>query len=188
MEKASCTREIYVVVSQTGTILSRILHVVTGAEYNHASIGMDDSMRIMYSFGRLNPYNPVVGGFVKESPYFGTFRRFYKTRAVILRIPVTQAQHDALSECLTEMYRERHKYRFDILGLFLAAAKIRYKRENCYYCSDFVREMLCRFGIADEGAFDAIVKPVDFLEMEDKTEIYRGILREYAAEKCKIPV
>lgn len=188
MQEELCTKEIYVIISQTGTILSRILHVVTGAEYNHASIGLDRSMHTMYSFGRLNPYNPVIGGFVMESPYFGTFRRFYKTRAVILRIPVTERQYAAVSECLKRMYLERRKYHFDFLGLCLAAVKIRYRRKNRYYCSDFVREMLSRFGIADEEAFHSIVKPMDFLELENKTEIYRGILREYTVEKCKIPV
>lgn len=34
----------------------------------------------MYSFGRLNPYNPFWGGFVHESIDKGTFKRFYLTR------------------------------------------------------------------------------------------------------------
>lgn len=31
-------KQLYIVISQTGTLLSRILKQITGAEYNHASI------------------------------------------------------------------------------------------------------------------------------------------------------
>ena len=31
-------KQLYIVISQTGTLLSRILKALTGAEYNHASI------------------------------------------------------------------------------------------------------------------------------------------------------
>ena len=33
-------RQLYIVISQTGTLLSRILKQITGAEYNHASISL----------------------------------------------------------------------------------------------------------------------------------------------------
>ena len=42
----------------------------------------------MYSFGRLNAYNPFIGGFVHESPKYGTFKRFKNTKAKIYSIEV----------------------------------------------------------------------------------------------------
>ena len=33
-------KQLYIVISQTGTLLSRILKQITGAEYNHASISL----------------------------------------------------------------------------------------------------------------------------------------------------
>ena len=38
------------VISQTGTLLSRILKQITGAEYNHASISLSRDLERMYSF------------------------------------------------------------------------------------------------------------------------------------------
>ena len=69
-------RQLYIVISQTGTLLSRILKQITGAEYNHASISLSRDLERMYSFGRRHPYNPFWGGFVIESPRTGTFKRF----------------------------------------------------------------------------------------------------------------
>ena len=49
-------RQLYIVISQTGTLLSRILKQITGAEYNHASISLSRDLERMYSFGRRHPY------------------------------------------------------------------------------------------------------------------------------------
>ena len=72
---------IYIVVTQTGTVLSRILKIVTKAEYNHVSISLDPSLDQMYSFGRKNAYNPIWGGMVQECPKWGTFKRISGTMA-----------------------------------------------------------------------------------------------------------
>ena len=86
-------REIYIVLSHTGSIVSRIIGRVTGKVYNHASISVDASLETMYSFGRVHPYNPVWGGFVKESPNYGTFRRFSDTEVQVLAISVNDEQY-----------------------------------------------------------------------------------------------
>lgn len=59
-------RKVYIVLTYTGTILSRIVKMYTRREYSHVSIAFDEDLKEMYSFGRLNPYNPFIGGFVYE--------------------------------------------------------------------------------------------------------------------------
>jgi hypothetical protein len=104
-------KEIYIVLTQTGTILSRILKAITNAQYNHSSISLEDDLSTMYSFGRLFPYNPFIGGFVKESTSIGTFKRFYNTEATVLRVSVPIEKHKAMKVYLTEMYKnKKHLY------------------------------------------------------------------------------
>ena len=91
-------KQLYIVISQTGTILSRILKQITGAEYNHASISLSRDLERMYSFGRRHPYNPFWGGFVIESPRTGTFKRFSETKVLVLSVSVTEEQHAELKE------------------------------------------------------------------------------------------
>lgn len=62
----SKTRKIYIVLTYTGTILSKIIRIYTRAEFCHVSLSLDKRLNKMYSFGRLNPYNPFIGGFVHE--------------------------------------------------------------------------------------------------------------------------
>ena len=109
-------RQLYIVISQTGTLLSRILKQITGAEYNHASISLSRDLERMYSFGRRHPYNPFWGGFVIESPRTGTF---------------TEEQHAELKEMLDVMWKRRRKYSYNYIGLCLAYFHVVWKQEGC---------------------------------------------------------
>lgn len=174
-------QQIYLVVSQTGTILSRILKIITGAEYNHVSLSLDPKLRRMYSFGRRHPYNPFWAGFVRESPRAGTFKRFYKTDAVVLSINVDEETYQGLKALLEGMYERRSEYHYNSIGLVLAAFGFHFRPRNCYYCSEFVSDLLTKFNIVDDGTFGEIVKPIHFLNLNSASEIYRGRLRTYRA-------
>lgn len=51
-------KQIYFVITHTGTILSKIIKWYTKEKFTHVSIALDFQLTRMYSFGRLNPYNP----------------------------------------------------------------------------------------------------------------------------------
>ena len=71
-------KDIFIVLTSTGTTLSKIIKSYTKDEFAHISISLDRELQEMYSFGRLNPYNPFFGGFIREYIDKGTFKRFYK--------------------------------------------------------------------------------------------------------------
>ncbi len=179
------TECIYIVVTQTGTILSRLLKVITHANYNHVSVSADPTLNTMYSFGRKYPYNPFWGGFVMESPHFGTFKRFSETDAVVLSVPVEKEVKEEIEARLTEMYQHRKEYHYDTLGLLLAGIKVRYVRENTYYCSSFVKALLREFELADEDIFGKFPKPIEFLDVHGGEVVYRGKLRLYERPGCE---
>ena len=108
-------KQLYIVISQTGTLLSRILKQITGAEYNHAS-SLSRDLERMYSFGRRHPYNPFWGGFVIESPRTGTFKRFSETKVLVLSVSVTEEQHAELKEMLDVMWKRRRKYSYNYMS------------------------------------------------------------------------
>lgn len=174
------SRTIYIVISQTGTMLSRILKAITGAKYNHASISLVPDLDKMYSFGRLHPRNPFVGGFVEESPHHGTFKRFSGTKVEVLSIAITEGQYTNIRQMLEGMAKNKKKYHYNYLGLFLAGAKIHYKQANSYYCSEFVKEMLVKGGIRGAKELADIVEPMHFLTLPNANHVYSGKLKEYA--------
>lgn len=179
MYRASNDKQLYIILSQTGTILSRILRILTGAKYNHASVSLDPTLEVMYSFGRLNPYNPFLGGFVKESKKFGTFKRFTGTRVLVLAIPISADKFDLISEYLSSMYNNRNAYGYNYWGLYLAALRVHHRAKNRYYCSEFVKDILLRFDVTDEKLFTAITQPAHFMQIPDANKVYEGELKKF---------
>ena len=176
--------KIYIVLTYTGTILSRIIKYYTHCEFSHASLSLDRNLEEMYSFGRLNPYNPFHGGFIHEAIGKGTFKRFKNTRAMIFSIDVTKEQYNKIKNTINIISREREKYKFNIIGLFAVSIHLRIKRTKCFYCAEFVKYLL------DESKMDTnlpeIIKPEDFRKMQNITPIYIGKLNQYKYKKSII--
>lgn len=181
MNEVKKEKHLYIVLSQTGTILSRLLKLITSAEYNHASVSLTPDLEQMYSFGRLHPYNPFIGGFVKESPDTGTFKRFSNSKIMILKFDVSEKKYEEVCSTISKMYLQKESYHYNYLGLYLAAFRICRKKERCYYCSEFVKEIAVIGQVEGAERLSPIVKPIDFLSLA-YTEHYRGILSDYNRE------
>ena len=124
-------KKIYIVLSFTGTVLSRIIKFYTKNEFAHVSVALDEELEEMYSFGRLNPYNPILGGFVHEGINRGTFKRFWRTRAKIFSLEVTNKQYNKIKQEIRKIEKDKHIYRFNRIGLFLAGVNYKYTKEKC---------------------------------------------------------
>lgn len=170
-------KQIYVVLTHTGTILSRIIKCYTKDEFSHCSISLDIGLKEMYSFGRLNPYNAFWGGFVHEDINRGTFKRFYRTKARVYSLEITDEQYEKIRKKIRKIQKNKEKYRFNTLGLFAAGFHKKIGKEYSFYCAEFVKYVIESAAI-DTG-LPEIVKPEDFKYMKGLREIYSGLLRKY---------
>lgn len=175
-------KKIYIVLTYTGTVLSRIIKIFTRNQYSHVSIALDENMDEMYSFGRLNPYNPFFGGFVKEGINIGTFKRFRNTKSQISSLEITDEQYQKLRDVLEKMCMNKEAYKFNITGLVFALFHKRLMRKNKFYCSQFVRYVMENSDIKDKRLSD-VIKPEDFRKLENLHLEYEGLLRLYDASK-----
>ena len=104
-------KQIYIILTHTGTTLSKIIKSFTKDEFSHVSISLDINLEKMYSFGRTNPYNPFWGGFVHESVNSGTFKRFKRTKALIYSLEVTDKQYEVIDRLINHMKSYKKIYR-----------------------------------------------------------------------------
>ncbi len=170
-------KKVYIVLTNTGTFLSRIVNVYTRKEFSHVSISLDKNLNYMYSFGRLNAYNPFIGGFVHESPKYGTFKRFKNTKAKIYSIEVDDRVYNEILRNIKKIEIEKNTYRFNIIGLFAVALHLRIKRKKCFYCAEFVKYVLDKTDL--ELDLPDIIKPMDFTRMDGLSLIYSGKLLDF---------
>lgn len=171
-------RKIYLVMTQTGSILSRTIKLVTGHSYNHISISLDNNLSRMYSFGRKNPNNPFIGVFVIEKINEGTFFKFKGTKCKVIEIEVTDRQYELISSNISSMVSNKGDFKYNLLGLFLAAFHISFHPKNKYYCSEFVRYILSSSSV-NVSMIPDIAHPNDFLKL-DHIDLYEGLLSEYS--------
>jgi len=59
-------RCLYIVLTRTNTVISKLIHVINNDEYTHAAIALDKELDHMYSFGRKYTFNPFIGVFKHE--------------------------------------------------------------------------------------------------------------------------
>ena len=171
-------KKIYIVLAHTGTLLSRIIKMKTGAEYTHSSIALDENLDEMYSFGRKYSYIAFIGGFVKEGASFGTYKRFYNTEISIFELNVTYEQYNKIQEIIEYVKLHKDEYKFNILGLFLAGFNRKRKQEKTYYCAEFVKKVLEKADV-DVSNLPEVIKPENFKNLKDAKLIYKGLLKEY---------
>ena len=57
-------KSIYIILSQSGTEVSKILKLITKERYNHASICLDSSFNEFYSIGRKYINTPIPRAFI----------------------------------------------------------------------------------------------------------------------------
>ena len=135
----------------------------------------------MYSFGRLNPSNPFKAGFVREDLENGTFARFKNTIGSIYVLEVTDEQYKIIRETIEYVKTNKDKYKFNILGLFLVSIHKKYQKEDTFYCAEFVKYVLEKS--LNKKLLPDIIKPMDFLKLDNIEQIYEGYLRKYQYEK-----
>ena len=172
-------KKIFIAVTQTGTILSRIVKWVTRDKYNHVSLSLTETLEDLYSFGRKHPYNPFWAGFVKEAPTSGTFGRFKKTDSVILEKEVDSLVYDEIKLELERMYENRDMYKYNYLGLLAGFFGKNVTMKKRFYCSEFVQYILRKHNIGLRLGSEELVCPNDFVHLPDSKVIYVGKLREY---------
>src|SRR5690554_939767 len=83
-EAGGIMKKIYIVLTRTNTILSRLISIIKNDEYTHASISLNKDLNYMYSFGRKNKYNPFIGRFVKENIDEGVYGWHKKLKGLVI--------------------------------------------------------------------------------------------------------
>jgi len=176
---------VFILLTNTGTLFTKVIQTYTKAPYNHASISFNRELSELYSFGRKHPNNPLNGGFVKEDIKTGTYSKYPNTTCVIYEIKVSEREIVKMQRVLQVFIQKHQKYLYNILGVIGIALKEPVEFSNSYFCSQFVAEILERSGIKIWNKLPALVTPDDFRKSDRLHLIYEGKLSDY--EQLKQP-
>jgi hypothetical protein len=175
----SNNQNIYVLLTDTGTMFTKLIKRITAAPYNHASLALDENLNEVFSFGRKCANNPWVGGFVEEDVYEGTFRHFPGTRCALLRLQITREQFEAARRVIQNYKDEEDAYGYNLIGMFGVLMRLDITRERSYFCSQFVAEAMKQSRIHLWDRPSSAVTPNDFFQHPAFEVVYEGMLYDY---------
>ena len=174
-------KKIYLLVSHTGTIPSKLISYFTKDSYTHVAIALNAELTEMYTFGRKYTYLILPAGFIRESKDSGVYKRFTGTKSVLIEIPVEEEIFEEIQMRLRTMYVDKDKYKYNILGILYAKfGKPRHK-ENYFYCSEFVQEIFEPHGLGVKTE-NKVIRPIDFLSIANSKILFEGQLHNYVAQ------
>lgn len=172
-------RKLYLLLSHTGSFVSKCINLYTKDPYTHASIALDERLENLYSFGRIKPHNPLIAGFVKEDIDNGTYQRFLNTTCALYSIEISELQYRLLKAELDRFINADVRYGYNLLGMFGFMVNRPIVRKNSYFCSQFVAEVLQNSGIHLVDKDASLTAPNDFRLSEQVQLVYEGNLFEY---------
>lgn len=178
-------KKIYIVTTFTGTLLSSLIKNISKTPYAHVSIALNESLKPMYSFGRLNPKTPIFAGFVEENINEGLYAIKVNTMCRVYSLMVTYKQYEKLKENINNVSINRKQYVYDVKALVYLSVNRPRKKDYKYVCSHFVADMLQRsdVNILDKESYQ--VRPNDFYDLDCLELEYEGLLCNYY-EKDKV--
>ena len=169
-------KTIYILLTRSGTLLSKLVYAVTGASYTHASMAFDEELNCLYSSTRKNGYTMFPAGPSKEYLNKGVFRLRGDAPCALYALEVTDEAYVRARRRAEHMMARGELYRFNTLGLILCALHIRWQRRRHYFCSQFVSEVLQKSGALELPKPSTLMHPSDYAELPELRCLYRGTL------------
>ncbi|MFD1205497.1 MULTISPECIES: hypothetical protein [Sporosarcina] len=169
-------KTIYIVLTATGTMLSKAIGVYTRMDLNHASIAFDEQLNEIYSFGRKQPNNPFNGGFVRENVAEGIF---HNASCAIYRCEVSPEAYERIRKKIIQFQLNQEKYKYNFIGLFGVLLNKEIKREHAYFCSQFVATVMQESEKHRLTKTPCLTMPHHLTTLPHLQPVYEGDLQTY---------
>lgn len=171
---------VYIVLTDTGTAVSKVIKKVTGDPYNHASLSLDTSLQRMFSF------NMRGNGFDIESidmDFYGAHKD--TVRYAVYAYMATPYEFHLVRDAIDNMRNQAERFRYSVKGLIGFFSKHKQLYDNEMVCSEFVAEMIKAMNPDVITKPRNQYKPYDLPKIKNTVFIQRGILKNFSPVELK---
>lgn len=169
-------QKIYLLLTDTGSVLTRTIKLFTRKKYNHVSLAFDAALADTFSFGRKKANNPFIGGFIHEDV---TSDFYSQAKCAVYALTVSEEQASVMRGYVSSFEKDKEKYHYNLLGLLPALFNKEWDRENYYFCSHFVSTVLVEGDVLRANKPVTLMRPADVLEALPFVPLYEGILGHF---------
>lgn len=179
---------IYILLTRSATVLSRIVHLATKAPYTHVSISFDETLNTLYSSSRKNGRTLFPAGPCRESLYGGYLGRHPDMPCTLYELEVSDEVYEAAQQAAEAILHNAAHYRFNIVGMIFCQLRIPYDRAGHYFCSQLVGEILVQSRAVELPTATSLMRPMDYTHLPELTCRFSGNLlglMQYCAAEAK---
>jgi hypothetical protein len=158
---------IFVVLTDTGTAVSKVIKKFTKDPYNHVSVSFDKDLKTLYSYF-------IGSGFIEES-----INRLKNARFSLYVVYVTKQIYIKIKNKIKGFVKNKEKtsYNFGEMVNIIFKKEV-FKKEDSMkmLCSEFVNELFKMVGI-NLFKRKSFIKPYDFINSKLLRFVKRGTIR-----------
>lgn len=176
-------RTIYILLTRSATWVSRLIGLATNDTYTHASISFEPDLQPMYSFSRKFVHLPLPAGLRMEPLDKGFYKKYDSIPCALFELNVSDAVYAAAKAEVARMMQDPARCPFNLVGLLLCRMQIPFHRENQYFCSEFVSEVLTRSHALSMPKVPSLMRPNDYAHLSGLFCRFEGRLDELLAQK-----
>ncbi|MDI9540781.1 MAG: hypothetical protein QM204_04830 [Bacillota bacterium] len=176
-------KKIFIILTKSSTLLSRLIGWVTKDEYTHSSISFNSTLQPMYSAGRKYTFSMFPAS-LKVEPFTEGFYKYYnRSKMGVYYLEVSEEAYNKTKNYVETMVAK--KLPFNGIGLLLCKTKIDYPRKGRFFCSEFVSTALQQSGEIDILKKPNMFRPADFLKIKGIKFVYKGIIKDAVGRDFK---
>ncbi|MEC5424381.1 hypothetical protein QGM71_12850 [Virgibacillus sp. C22-A2] len=169
-------KTIYFLFTDTGTYLAKAINYCTKKSLNHVSIGFDNELRKVYSFGRKRSRNPFIGGFVEEDVNSDFLK---SAKCAIYSYSTSEAEYESIVRNIKTIEAQKSNYKYNFIGLFGVLLGVEIKRKDAMFCSQFVATVLKDAETIRLTKKACFITPSDIRSHEGMNLLFEGKLEDY---------
>lgn len=173
-------KKIYILLTYTGTLPSKLIKLYTKKTFSHVSISLDKDLTELYSFGRKYLRFPFIGGFIQENPNIGVFALYPDTLCRLYEMKVSKRQYTKIKQEIEKFKAQKSKYNYNFLGLAGLMLNRRIVVKDRFFCSQFVAKVLedSQVNLFDKASEFVTVEDFN-IQLENNPMIFEGNLQKY---------
>lgn len=175
-------KTIYILLTRSTTLLSRVVGVFTADRYTHVSLSFEQGLQPMYSSARKNGETLFPAGPCAEYFHRGLWKRNPQIPCALYCLRVSDTAYFAAQNEVRRILQQKDRYHFNIIGLILCRMNIPYRRRWHFFCSQFVGEVLHRSNALVLPKDSSLMRPADYMHLPELTLCYTGFLGELAEQ------
>lgn len=182
-------KNLYVLLTRSDTIVSRLIHWVTDDDYTHCSLGFDRNCTEMFSFARIHRHFIFPGGFVRENINTGVIGGYPDALCALFELTVSHEAHEKVKRSIELFLSAKKTPPYDVLGVFRCYKGRESADNGKYFCSRFVAEILGQAGAITLKKPASLYRPADFSTHTELDCLYvgtvKGLRNTLAAQKSE---